>query len=961
MNNQNLAGQTIGQYELVELLGAGGMGAVYRAVQTSLGREVALKVLSAALVNEPGYLERFNREARVSAALEHDHIVPVYDFGAQQDLTYVVMRLLTGGSLDSRMRQRKDEKPSLNEAVSLLNAMASALDYAHSRGVIHRDIKPANIMFDQNGKPYLVDFGIAKILDATGAGLTGTGMAMGSPYYMPPEQWRGENATAASDQYALAVTVYSMLAGRPPFEATSTPALMYKHFHDQPEPLKNFRQDVPEPLMLVLAKAMAKDASERFGSVSEFANAFQIAAGADLGQATGFFTFPVQRTPLPSARLTPTPASSATPPGSGSTPPQTTPAGATPTSSGTTPPPPTASGPVPKAPPPQGRGPLPYILGGIVVIALLIVGALALSGGGAVDPTPTPTLTTTAPLIADVSQTPEPTATDTLRPEDFARATRNAQLTIQAELTSLAVVDLTETASVWTATFTATYTPTYTASATATATDQPTATATPTATDTPTPTSTATESATATPTNTATITPSRTPTGTATATSSPTATATRTPSPVPTSVVAGAEVVAFEGFDSSQLGSWTSTQARLQDGIMTISGEASNDYPFTYPDWQISGGEGVVVDFRLAQRGHMAMFIERGTWNAIQNAWLPGSYRKFGLSSEGLAAAYWKAEYYVDDSVTELGQTQAIAHNRWYTLLLRTHTDGTLTAQIWERDNPTRGFRLDTTHSVSDGQDASWNFFIFLGNGALEIDSVSKVRIADDAPPLIAPPGVTPSATPTPVPLPTSVVPAAEVVAFEGFDGSRLVDWYTNPPGWADSDNGVLRLNEVGGDVYALTGPPWTITDGEGVLIEFKQVERGNVTFFIDHDEWDTPLYRRFGVSSTGGLSPYWTTDFVIGSSWNTLNQSEPLARDRWYVLLFRIYDGGTYTAQIWERDNPERGFRLNTQRTFSFVAGFDSEDWTVNLEVYRGALEIDSISKLRFTDDVPALIAPPG
>ncbi|NOG52504.1 MAG: serine/threonine protein kinase [Chloroflexi bacterium] len=248
---------------------------MYRAVQISLGREVALKVLSAALANEPGYLERFNREARVSAALEHDHIVPVYDFGAQQDLTYVVMRLLTGGSLDSRMRQRKDAKPSMNEAVTLLNAMASALDYAHSRGVIHRDIKPANIMFDQNGKPYLVDFGIAKILDATGAGLTGTGMAMGSPYYMPPEQWRGENATPASDQYALAVTVYSMLAGRPPFEATSTPALMYKHFHDRPEPLKNFRQDVPESLMHVLVKAMAKDALDRFGSVSEFANAFK--------------------------------------------------------------------------------------------------------------------------------------------------------------------------------------------------------------------------------------------------------------------------------------------------------------------------------------------------------------------------------------------------------------------------------------------------------------------------------------------------------------------------------------------------------------------------------------------------------------------------------------------------------------------------------------------------------------
>jgi len=956
MNNQNLAGQTIGQYELVELLGAGGMGAVYRAVQISLGREVALKVLSAALANEPGYLERFNREARVSAALEHDHIVPVYDFGAQQDLTYVVMRLLTGGSLDSRMRQRKDAKPSMNEAVTLLNAMASALDYAHSRGVIHRDIKPANIMFDQNGKPYLVDFGIAKILDATGAGLTGTGMAMGSPYYMPPEQWRGENATPASDQYALAVTVYSMLAGRPPFEATSTPALMYKHFHDQPEPLKNFRQDVPESLMHVLVKAMAKDALDRFGSVSEFANAFQAAVGATPGEATGFFTFPVQRTPLPTARLTP----------ASSTPPRTTPAGATPTSSGTTPPPPTASGPVPNRPPPQKRSPLLVILGGVAVIAVLIAGALALFGGGdATDRTPAPTLTTAAPLIADVTRTPAPTAADTLRPEDFARATRNAQLTIQAELTALAAVDLTETASVWTATNTATYTPTYTASATITNTATHTATVTPT--DTLTATSTPSETVTATPTDTATITPSRT----FTATASSTASATPPPSPLPTSAIDGAEIAAFNGFDNPDSGEWFGEPedwAELVDGRLILRGAGEDTYPYVLAPWTIEENTGILLEFRRPERGTAMITLETGEWDTP-------SYRSFNVYNDPDLGSRWAAETFSGGTGSTFATSNLTSTNAWYVLSMRIERVGNFTvfsAQMWLRDNPERGFVLDARHARFLA-DRSWQFVVEVSTGVIEIDSALKLRYEDTAPRLIAPPGVTPSATLTPTPrptatptftpapLPTSAIDGAEVVAFDGFDDSGLASWYTDPPGWAESGDGVLRLSEVGGDVYAVIRPPWTITDGEGVLIAFKQIERGDLAFFIDHDEWDTLSYRRFGVSSAGDLSPYWSTNVIVSSTWNTISQSQPIASDRWYMLLIRIHDDATYTAQIWERDNPERGFRLDARRIFNFVPGFDSKDWIVNLEIYRGALEIDSISKMRFADDAPALIAPPG
>ena len=192
MTLQDLTGQIFGQYELRQLIGVGGMGAVYRGFQANLEREVAIKVLSTAFASETGYVERFYREAKTAAALEHAHIVPVYDYGIQRDISYVVMRLLAGGTLAERVRfcrERERSLPAPGEVGELLRQVASALDYAHSQGVIHRDIKPSNIMFDQQGNAYLVDFGIAKLMEATSS-LTGTGVAMGTPIYMPPEQWR---------------------------------------------------------------------------------------------------------------------------------------------------------------------------------------------------------------------------------------------------------------------------------------------------------------------------------------------------------------------------------------------------------------------------------------------------------------------------------------------------------------------------------------------------------------------------------------------------------------------------------------------------------------------------------------------------------------------------------------------------------------------------------------------------
>jgi len=325
MTIQNLVGQVLGQYELRELLGVGGMAAVYRGYQLNLERAVAVKVLSQALGSDTAYIERFYREAKTSGALEHAHIVPVYDYGVQGDISYVVMRLLTGGTLSERIAARANSAhplPSLGEVSSLLSQIGSALDYAHSHGVIHRDIKPSNIMFDNQGTAYVVDFGIAKLVDATNA-LTGTGTSMGTPSYMPPEQWRSEELTPAADQYALAVTIYLLVTGRVPFDASTPYGLMNKHMSEMPTPLHVQRPDVPAELNQVIERALAKEPGDRFPSVTAFAQAFDQAIRGHTGEQTRFFTtaIPPKVVTAPSAGTPEAPAPASTGTGIRSDPP----------------------------------------------------------------------------------------------------------------------------------------------------------------------------------------------------------------------------------------------------------------------------------------------------------------------------------------------------------------------------------------------------------------------------------------------------------------------------------------------------------------------------------------------------------------------------------------------------------------------------------------------------------------
>ncbi len=272
---QNLSGQRLGQYQLRQLLGQGGMGAVFRAYQERLDREVAVKVIFSQLAQDNNYQMRFEREAWVAAALEHTHIVPIYDYGMENGVSFIVMRLLNGGSLQERvLRGTASGGMALNEVARITGQLASALQYAHDRDVIHRDVKANNVMFDDRDNAILVDFGIARLL-STELDLTRTGMNIGSPAFMAPEQWRNEALGPAVDQYTLAILVYYMLTNRLLFTNDETYQWMHSHLYDVPTPLQQWRSDLPPTLMPVLLRALAKHPEARYPNVEAFGTAFQ--------------------------------------------------------------------------------------------------------------------------------------------------------------------------------------------------------------------------------------------------------------------------------------------------------------------------------------------------------------------------------------------------------------------------------------------------------------------------------------------------------------------------------------------------------------------------------------------------------------------------------------------------------------------------------------------------------------
>ncbi|NWG07846.1 MAG: serine/threonine protein kinase [Chloroflexi bacterium] len=252
------------RYELVEEIGLGGMASVYRAYDPLFEREVALKILRRELLYSDQIRERFERETKIVARLEHPAIVPVYDVGRANDQLFFVMRYMSGGSLSERLRKGP---LSGEEVIRIFQRIASALDYAHTRGIIHRDLKPGNILFDENGNAYISDFGIAKFSNYS-EDLTGSAI-IGTPKYISPEQAQGNEIDGRSDIYSLGVILFEMLSGRPPFDADTPLAVIFKHVTEPPPRLANINPDLPKGLQSVLDKALAKDRAERYGTAME--------------------------------------------------------------------------------------------------------------------------------------------------------------------------------------------------------------------------------------------------------------------------------------------------------------------------------------------------------------------------------------------------------------------------------------------------------------------------------------------------------------------------------------------------------------------------------------------------------------------------------------------------------------------------------------------------------------------
>ena len=257
---------TLGAYEILAELGHGGMASVYLAHDLALDRKVAIKVLAPALLlMGEGMVERFKREARTAAALSHPHIIPIYAVKEDEQVLYFVMKHVPGRALDAVIH---DVGPlPIVMVQTILAHVADALGYAHRHGVIHRDIKSANIMLDEDGWAVVTDFGIAKVVQAEG--LTVTGVTVGTPTYMSPEQCDARELTGASDQYSLGVVAYEMLTGALPFKGDSTMSVMYAHFNERPRPLAELRPDCPPNLAAGVMRMLEKDPLARWPSMDD--------------------------------------------------------------------------------------------------------------------------------------------------------------------------------------------------------------------------------------------------------------------------------------------------------------------------------------------------------------------------------------------------------------------------------------------------------------------------------------------------------------------------------------------------------------------------------------------------------------------------------------------------------------------------------------------------------------------
>lgn len=464
----------IGPYEILEEIGAGGMATVYLARQESMGRFVAVKVIHRAITSDSTTLERFQREAQIIARLEHPHILPVYDYDGKHIPPYIVMRYLATGTLKDILA--RTQLP-LEDISYIYRQLGSALDYAHRQGVIHRDVKPSNIMIDGDGNIFVTDFGIARMTEA-GEHLTATGMAVGTPGYMAPEQSMGAEIDGRADVYAMGAMLFELLTGRLPYIGDTPMAVILKHINDPIPSLHNFAPDLPEALDAVIKKSLAKNPDERYQTGTELANALLEMVGASaqplklkmLAQETIADIAVVHKTSVTNVSDDPTKIERAS-------------TGETATV--------LDSGAIKKMPFRRGS---PWLAGvGIlaVLVIIAVIAFLALGGGE-----------------GGSKEAAAKTDTPTITPSEQAGIAVVPSVTRRALPTDIPITVPSDTPT-RTPTPTRTDTPTDTATATSTSTDTPTATSTPTSTNTPsnTPTDTPTRTDTPTDTPTATHTP----------------------------------------------------------------------------------------------------------------------------------------------------------------------------------------------------------------------------------------------------------------------------------------------------------------------------------------------------------------------------------------------------------------------------------------------------------------------
>ena len=367
----NLIGKTLGQYQITALAGRGGMATVYKAYQPSLKRYVALKVLPYHLAADQDFVVRFRQEALAAAALRHPNILVIHDVGQDGNTHYIAMEYLEGQTLSDVLRRTGGL--TLQQAIRILDQIASALDFAHQRGLIHRDIKPANIFVGQDDHVTLMDFGIVKAM--SGVGVTHTGTTVGTPEYMSPEQITGRPVDRRSDLYSLGIVLYQMLTGQVPFTADTPTAVMYAQVNKQPTPPSKLTAFITPEVEAVIMRALAKNPQERYANVREMAQAFSQAV-ATQRPAPGGATVTM---PAPA----PTPRHAAGPPGA-------------------------APAARPLWPIFVGLGALALI--GMVVMAVVVVSA-SRAGGGLRGGIPTNTATVALEAAAGSTSTLAPTLT----------------------------------------------------------------------------------------------------------------------------------------------------------------------------------------------------------------------------------------------------------------------------------------------------------------------------------------------------------------------------------------------------------------------------------------------------------------------------------------------------------------------------------------------------------------------